>query len=70
MRIKYVGLDVPEGKWVGDGTGLREWTDEVSAEMAENAMLLAMGAERAKAELARRDAALAEAAPETIVAQG
>ncbi len=70
MRIKYLGVDFPDGDWVGDGNGLREWTDEVSAEMAENAMLLAMGADRAESELARRAAADTDAAPETTVVSG
>ncbi len=57
MSIKYADVEFPRGDWVGDGAGLREWTTEVSAEMAEDAMLLAMGAERAESELARRAAA-------------
>ena len=61
MSIRYADVEFPRGDWVGDGTGLREWTAEVSAEMAEDAMLLAMGAERAESELARRAAAQAEA---------
>lgn len=70
MRIKYVGVDFPDGDWVGDGAGLRQWTDEVSVEMAENAMLLAMGVERAEAELARRAAGSTDAAPDATVVSG
>lgn len=70
MRIKYIGVDFPDGDWVGDGAGLRPWTDDVSVEMAENAMLLAMGAERAEAELVRRAAGWADAAPDGTLVSG
>jgi hypothetical protein len=68
-RIKYADYEVPDGDWVADGNGLREWTPEVSRDLAEDAMLLAMGAERAETELARREAALeADAVDERRVA--
>jgi len=57
VAIRYLDAEFPPGKHVGDGHGLRAWTPDVSREMAENAMLLALGARQAKAELARRDTA-------------
>lgn len=48
VPIRFLDHEFPDGSYVGDGEQLVEWTDEVSARLAHEAMLLSQGAERAK----------------------
>ena len=48
MPIRYLDREFPDGSYIADGERLVEWTDEVSAQLAQEAMLLAQGAERAQ----------------------
>jgi hypothetical protein len=48
VPIRFLDHEFPDGSYVGDGERLVEWTDEVSARLAHEAMLLSQGAERAK----------------------
>jgi hypothetical protein len=48
VSIRFLDHEFPEGSYVGDGERLIEWTEEVSARLAREAMLLSQGAERAK----------------------
>lgn len=48
MAIRYLDREFPDGSYLADGERLVEWTDEVSAQFAQEAMLLAQGAERAQ----------------------
>jgi len=62
VSIRFSDAEFPDGSFVVDGTGLREWTEDVSRELAEDAMLLAVGAQRANEMLAARAAAEGSAA--------
>ena len=48
VPIHYLDREFPDGSYVGDGDRLVGWTDDVSAQLAQEAMLLAQGAERAR----------------------
>jgi hypothetical protein len=48
VAIRYLDREFPDGSYIADGERLVEWTDEVSAQLAQEAMLLAQGAERAQ----------------------
>jgi hypothetical protein len=51
MTIRYRDLDLPEGRCIADGKGIRPWDENSAAELALTGMLLSQGAERAKAML-------------------
>jgi hypothetical protein len=55
VPIRFLDHEFPDGSYVGDGEQLVEWTDEVSARLAHEAMLFAQGAERAKEMLDNAD---------------
>jgi hypothetical protein len=57
MTVRFADAEFPDGPWVADGLALREWTHDLSCELAEDAMLLAVGAERANAMIKARNAA-------------
>jgi hypothetical protein len=55
VPIRFLDHEFPDGSYVGDGEQLVEWTDEVSARLAHEAMLLSQGAERAQEMLNNAD---------------
>jgi hypothetical protein len=57
VPVRFADAEFPDGAWVADGQGLREWTHEASRDLAEDAMLLAVGAKRANAMVEARAAA-------------
>jgi hypothetical protein len=50
-KIRYQDLDVPEGRCVADGNGIRPWDENTAAELALTGMLLSQGAKHAQAML-------------------
>jgi hypothetical protein len=46
--IRYRDLDLPPGRCIADGTGIRPWDENSSKELAFTAMILAQGAKRAQ----------------------
>jgi hypothetical protein len=66
MPIRYLDHEFPGGSFVADGERLVEWSDEVSGQLAMEAMLLARGAQRAREML---DEAAARLEPETSAPQ-
>ena len=50
-KIRYQDLDMPEGRCVADGSGIRPWDENTAAELALTGMLLSQGAKRAQAML-------------------
>ncbi len=55
-KIRYQDLDVPEGRCVADGNGIRPWDENTAAELALTGMLLSQGAKRARTMLDAADA--------------
>ncbi len=75
-RIRYRDLDLPEGRCVADGKGIRPWDENTAAELALTGMLLSQGAKRAQAMLdtaegreARGGAQVAPGSSVRVVAQ-
>ncbi|HEY7830021.1 MAG TPA: hypothetical protein VIC06_05585 [Solirubrobacteraceae bacterium] len=54
--IHYEDLDMPEGRCVADGNGIRPWDESTAAELALTGMLLSQGAKRAQTMLDAADA--------------
>ncbi len=50
-KIRYHDLDMPDGRCVADGNGIRPWDENTAAELALTGMLLSQGAKRAQAML-------------------
>lgn len=59
-KIRYRNLDLPEGRCVADGKGIRPWDENTAAELALTGMLLSQGAKRAQEMLDAASAAGAE----------
>jgi hypothetical protein len=57
MTIHYRDLDLPPGRCIADGTGIRPWDESSSKELAFDAMILSQGAKRAQEMQNARDAA-------------
>jgi hypothetical protein len=57
MTIRYRDLDLPPGRCIADGTGIRPWDESSSKELAFDAMILSQGAKRAQEMQNARDAA-------------
>jgi hypothetical protein len=51
MTIRYRDLDLPEGRCVADGNGIKPWDESTARQLAQDAMILSQGAERAQAML-------------------
>ena len=51
MTIRYRNLDLPEGRSVADGNGIKPWDESTARQLAQDAMILSRGAERAQAML-------------------
>jgi hypothetical protein len=47
-KIRYSDLDLPEGRCVADGKGIRRWDENTAGELALKGMLLSQGAKRAQ----------------------
>jgi hypothetical protein len=47
-KIRYQDLDIPDGRYVADGNGIRPWDENTAAELALTGMLLSQGAKRAQ----------------------
>jgi hypothetical protein len=50
-KIRYQDLDMPDGRCVADGNGVRPWDENTAAELALAGMRLSQGAKRAQAML-------------------
>jgi hypothetical protein len=50
-------LDLPPGRCIADGTGIRAWDESSSKELAFDAMILSQGAKRAQEMQDAQDAA-------------
>jgi hypothetical protein len=59
--IRYRDLDLPPGRCIADGTGIRPWDENSSKELAFDAMILSQGAARAQEMQDAQDAAEAMA---------
>jgi hypothetical protein len=51
MTIRYRDLDLPPGRCIADGKGVRPWDEHSSEQLAFTGMILSQGAERAQAML-------------------
>jgi fido (protein-threonine AMPylation protein) len=60
MTIRYRDLDLPPGRCIADGTGIRAWDESSSKELAFDAMILSQGAKRAQEMQDAQDAAEAK----------
>lgn len=59
-KIRYRNLDLPKGRCVADGKGIRPWDENTATELALTGMLLSQGAKRAQEMLDAASAAGAE----------